>query len=126
MTTFRKERAADVLLSFLAQELNKMRDPRLQSVTLTDVEMSPDLKLARIFWTAHLHQQGGSSEEGPKGPEPSEVKAIEKALQGAGRYLKRRIGEELDLRSMPELLFRFDESLDRGNRIDFLLSRSGQ
>ena len=72
-----------------------MRDPRLQSVTLTDVEMSPDLKLARIFWTAHLHQQGGSSEEGPKGPDPSEVKAIDKALQGAGRYLKRRIGEDV-------------------------------
>lgn len=116
----RTERVAELLRSFLGAELMRLADPRLQFVTVTAVDMSPDLKNARIFWSsfAKAGQDAGFLPE-------ADVKNIGNALNHAGHLLKRRIGAELELRYIPRLHFVYDESLQRGSKIDELLRKVG-
>jgi ribosome-binding factor A len=122
MTTFRKERVAEVLLVFLGEQIRRLQDPRLGFLTITDLDISPDLKVAKVFWTIHpgkVQGEGGILPVATK----EDIAAGEAALKGIAGLLKRRIGEELKLRYVPQLLFRYDESIDRGMRIDYLLNK---
>jgi ribosome-binding factor A len=118
---YRRERIAEVVRSFLGSELPRLNDPRLHNITLTDVEMSPDLKFAKVFWTIHSTNAAPGEETDPKA-----IDQGKQALQGVSALLRRRIGEELELRYLPALQFRFDESIDRGMRIDYLLAKVHQ
>ena len=60
-----------------------------------------------------------------KNAEAKRRKDAEHALRGANGLLRRKIGEELELRYVPELNFRYDESSAAGNRIDYLLKKAG-
>jgi ribosome-binding factor A len=85
----------------------KMRDPRAEGVTVTDVKVSPDLRYADIYIT-----KLGSEEE------------LHQALEGltaASGYLRRELASRIDLRFVPELRFHPDRSWERGARIDALL-----
>jgi ribosome-binding factor A len=85
----------------------RARDPRLKSVTVTSVEMSPDLRMARVYVSVL-----GSGDD------------IEHTLMGLRRaagFFRRELGARLSLRYLPELSFRLDDSLERGLRIDQLL-----
>ncbi|MCB0359802.1 MAG: ribosome-binding factor A [Bdellovibrionales bacterium] len=139
MTTHRREKVAEQVLEVLASELRSLRDPRLQLVGLTDVQLSQDLKVAKVFWygiseriaeSARPAEVGVASEEGSGQAvsdsflDSDEVREVGKALQRAGGHLKRRIGEVLNLRFIPELRFEYDDSLARGSRIDFLLAKT--
>lgn len=87
--------------------LRKIKDPRLEMVTITAVEVSPDLKLARIFFSRF-----GDVAEVQRGLE---------GLQSAAGFLKRELGQRLRLRHVPELEFRHDTSFEYGDRIESLL-----
>jgi ribosome-binding factor A len=126
MTTHRKERVGDLLLSFLAEQLRRMSDPRLQSVTLTSIDMAPDLKRATIYWTTHSGAVSADSSAGAQAVTDKIIEECKAALQGGRNLLKRRIGSELKLRYIPELSFRHDSSLDTAARIDFLLNQVKQ
>ena len=117
MTKYRKERVADLVLGFVASELRQLRDPRLQFVTLTECRMSPDLKVAKLYWTTHSAGKEGEFPQTSK----ADVASGTKALEGVVGLLRKRIAEELELRYLPELNFFFDDSIDRGMRIDYLL-----
>jgi len=112
MATYRKERVSDLLLGFIAEEVRKMRDPRLQLITITGVDISPDLKNAFIYWATHVES-----------PTAKDKQAVTKALKGAAGFLRKRIGDELELRLVPNLMFKFDDSIDNGNRIETLLKQ---
>lgn len=88
-----------------------VKDPRLgeaSMVTITDVEMSPDLKLARVHVSVY--------------PEDEAVVArVFEGLSAAAPQLKRELADRLRLRFTPELLFSRDDSIARGMRIDSLL-----
>ncbi|MDY0269827.1 ribosome-binding factor A [Trichloromonas sp.] len=84
-----------------------LKDPRIGFVTITAVEVTPDLHLARIYFSAI-----GSDVE---------VKNTEKGLKSSVPYLRRELGKRLRMRYVPDLLFLFDHSLAYGNRIDTLL-----
>ena len=87
--------------------LRKVRDPGLASVTITDVSVTPDLKVAHVNYSALV------------GPE--ERKAVAQALRRSAGFLRRELGKVLDLRYSPDLQFHYDDSYDRGARIDEIL-----
>ena len=96
-------------LSDLLQK--KIRDPRLDFVTIMRVRMTDDLRSARIYFTV------AEGEERRLG-----------ALAGfksASGYLRRQLSRRLELRHMPELEFLYDESFDRATRIDKVLREIG-
>ena len=120
MKGYRKQRVGEVLLSFLAQEIRHLADPRLQYLTLTDIDLSPDLKNAAIYWTSLKQTSSGPGTEFLSEEDRNE---IQQSLLKISKGLKRRIGEELKFRYTPELHFRFDDSAERGSRIDQLLQK---
>ncbi len=94
-------------LSVLLQR--KINDPGLSSVTITDVSISLDLKIAHVNYTALV--------------DPAGRKPVAQALRRAEGFLRREVGAALGLRVAPELRFHFDDSFDRGARIDALLRK---
>jgi ribosome-binding factor A len=84
-------------------------DPDLRRVTITDVEMPGDLRSARIYFSC-------------LGTE-AERELAEAALDRAAGYLRREVTRRCGLRYAPELTFRFDETLERGARIEELLAK---
>lgn len=93
-----------VVSEMLLRELN---DPRLESVTITEVEITDDLKLATVFFSA-------------MGSKPREEEAL-LGLQSAGGYIKKKLGKELRLRYVPDLVFKLDRSFEYGSKIDRLI-----
>ena len=106
----RSQRVADVVRAELSRLLLlEAHDPDLHRVTVTDVEMPPDLRSARVFFSC----LGGDDER---------EKATE-ALRRAAGYLRREVGQRCQLRYAPELHFISDLSLERGARIEELLQQ---
>jgi ribosome-binding factor A len=93
------------LRATLAEILAKrVSDPRLERVTVSAVETTPDFSLARVFfWT-----------RGDPGD------ALQ-ALDNARPFIRRCLGEKVKLRRVPDLEFRLDESLERAERVDEIL-----
>jgi ribosome-binding factor A len=90
---------------------HKSRDPRLAMVTITDVEVTPDAMRANVYFSV----LGGKE-------------AREEALEGlrsAAGWLRRELGQQLRLRNIPELVFRYDPSVERGERISAILDELG-
>ena len=86
--------------------LKDLNDPRLELVTITEVEVTEDLRLAKVFFSA----RGNRSQE----------EASLHGLQSATGYIRKRLGRELRLRYIPDLLFKLDHSFDYGSKIDRL------
>ena len=106
----RAQRVADVVRAELSRLLLlEAHDPDLHRVTVTDVEMPPDLKSARVFFSC----LGGDDEREKAG----------EALRRAAGYLRREVGQRCQLRYAPELHFISDRSLERGARIEELLQQ---
>ena len=89
--------------------LTEAQDKDLRCVTITDVEMPPDLKSARVYFSC-------------LGDESQRSRA-EAALARASGYLRREVTHRCQLRYAPELFFSFDRSLERGARIEELLAQ---
>jgi ribosome-binding factor A len=86
----------------------EVRDPRVGMVSLTEVEVSPDLKYAHIYFS-----RLGSDDE---------REASLKALQHATPYLRRLLAQRLTIRSVPEIDFRLDGSMAHAERVLQLLN----
>jgi len=100
----RTERIAEQIQSEVASLLRaEAADPRIGLVTITRVDVAPDLSHALIFWSALA-----SDDHDERG-------RIEAGLESAAPFLRRRLAHELPLRRMPELRFRFDPSLALGS-----------
>lgn len=109
----RTDRVSQKLHEILAKlVLNEIRDPRLQGLEITDVDISPDLKHAQVYWV--LIQDSGKAQR---------REAVE-GLEQAKGFLKREVGSRLDTKYTPDLDFRYDESLERGRRIEELLDEA--
>ncbi|MGD2105443.1 MAG: 30S ribosome-binding factor RbfA [Anaerolineae bacterium] len=89
----------------------KTKDPRLTMVTITDVEVSPDVSRADVYFSAVGGDQ--TREEAKEG------------LKSAAGWLRRELGQQLRLRRTPELIFHYDHSLERGERISNILDELG-
>lgn len=127
MAVRHKDRVADMLHQFLGEEIRKLRDPRLQLLTVTSVKVAADAKSARVYWSALESTFGEGAEDATEGPTdmPAEQKKeISKALEKASGFLKKQISSALPLRYVPDLNFVFDETARSGSRIDFLLAKA--
>src|SRR5439155_9087158 len=80
----------------------ELKDPRIGFVTVTRVELGPDLRLARVF-------------VGVLGTEKQRQASLAGLKQAAG-YMRRALGQRLRLRHTPELLFQYDEGLEATDR----------
>ncbi len=102
----RSTRVGGLLREILAAIiLERVSDPRLKELTITDVEMTPDLKLARVYYAA---RQGSNPEE------------LMVALDKAMGFIKQEVAREHILRTMPEFHFLPDETLERAERLESL------
>ena len=133
MSNFKKQRTGELLQAFIAAELRRVEDPEIAWVTLTGVDMSPDLRNARIYWTIPAEVPASvegtevpaaSKDEMPGFPNASRTKKVEQALAAQVWHLKKRIAAELGLRYVPQLQFRYDESAVNASRIDFLIRKA--
>jgi ribosome-binding factor A len=104
----RSDRVSGLIQKVLSEILQKdIKDPRLKMATITGVEVSRDLKLARIYFTT------------PDGEQ--EKDAAIKGFDSARGYIKRTLAHELDLKYMPDIKFFFDASIEYGEHIDSLI-----
>ena len=104
----RSDRVSGLIQKVLSEILKRdIGDPRLKMATITEVEVSRDLKLARIYFTA------------PGGKQKKD--AAIKGFNSARGFIKRILAHEIDLKYMPEIKFFYDDSLDYGEHIDELI-----
>lgn len=84
-----------------------VHDPEIGFITVTRVEVTPDLQLARVFYTTI-------------GTE-ADRRGTVRALRRATPFLRREVGQRLGLRRVPVLEFRFDKSVEHQERVERLL-----
>ncbi|PTM58960.1 30S ribosome-binding factor RbfA [Desmospora activa] len=108
MARIRASRVGEQVKKVLSQVLQQeMKDPRIGFVTVTAVEMSGDLQQAKVF----ISVLGGSDQR------EQTLAGLEKAKG----FLRTEIGRRVQLRHTPELIFKFDESIEHGQHISKLL-----
>lgn len=101
----RTDRVAELIRAELAGALRAhVSDPRVALVTVTRVEVSPDLRNATVFWSRMDTRNSPPVEETAAG------------LARAAAYLRRRLAKELPLKRVPALEFRHDPSLALGDQ----------
>ena len=106
---YRPDRVADQIRQELSELLTRgeVHDPGIGFITLTRVQVSPDLQMARVFYTT-LGDAKARQETA-------------RALERATPFFRRQIGGRLRLRRVPEFEFRFDESVAHQDRIEQIL-----
>ncbi len=104
----RQQRVSDQIRAEVADMLEKQtHDPRLAGLSVTSVEIGPDLRHAVIYVSSLVGQSGSQ--------------AVLSALKHACGYFRRELARRLKLRLVPELSFQWDASLETGDRISRLL-----
>lgn len=100
----RASRVAEIIKEEISLMLEyEVKDPRVGLVTITDVEVSPDLRHAKAFFSTL---------------EKSEKKEQTLAgLESAKGYIRRELGKRLRMKYIPEIEFHFDLSIEKGMRI---------
>jgi len=106
---FRPDRVGDQIRQELSELLSRgaVHDPGIGFITLTRVKVSPDLQVARVYYTT-------------MGDEAAR-KQTAKALERATGFFRRHVGDRLQLRRVPELQFQFDESVGHQDRVEQIL-----
>jgi ribosome-binding factor A len=103
----RSERVADQIQRELAELLQKgLKDPRAGWITLTSVEVTRDYSQAKIYYTVMDEKTREATAE---------------ALQHAAGYLRGELGRRLQIFTTPQLLFVYDESIERGVHMSRLI-----
>jgi ribosome-binding factor A len=103
----RNERLSQEIREDVARIVSQLKDPRIGFVTVTRVELTPDLR------TAHVHVGilgGGADREKTLG-----------GLRQASGFVRRELGRRLHVRHTPEIAFHYDEGLDATERVAQLL-----
>jgi ribosome-binding factor A len=114
----RASRVGDQIRAELASLLTReVHDPGIGFLTITHVKVSPDLQQARVYYTTI-----------------GDAKARQESARALGRatpFLRRQVGQRLNLKRVPELTFFFDEAIEKGDRVEQILhelnsERAGQ
>lgn len=109
MAKIRVGRVSEQIKKELSQIIQmELKDPRIGFITVTGVETTSDLSQARIYLSVL-----GSDEQ---------KEETLKALARATGFLRSELGKRMKLRHTPELLFKFDSSIEYGSRIESLLT----
>ena len=103
----RADRVAEESREILAEEIPRLKDPRIGFVTVTHVEVTPDLRRATIYYTVY-------------GPEKDQ-RATRAGLESARAHLRAILGQQVRLKFTPEVAFEEDIGLDQVQRVTELL-----
>lgn len=107
MSTIRQERAAELLYQELSILIaNELDDPTLELLAVTNVVVSRDLRVAKVY----VHQDSDVQRN-----------AMLARLKHAAPFLRRQLAQNVNLRAVPELLFYYDDTPDQAARVDALL-----
>lgn len=107
----RNQRLGNQVLRTLAELLQfDVKDPRVQGIALTSVDLSRDLSVARVYWSM-------------LDPEADVAAALE-GLERASGFLRSRLGKTLKVRHVPELRFSHDDSAAEAARLSVLIDRT--
>ena len=87
--------------------MRDVHDPGIGFITITRVKVSPDLQVARVYYTSMADEKGRA--------------ATKAALQRALPFLRRQIGQRIQLRRVPEIVFHFDEGIAHQARVEELI-----
>ena len=113
MPSGRMRRVDEAMRAVLSEAIaTDLKDPRVGFVTVTGVKTSPDLRHARVYVSV-------------LGTDPERAETLA-GLRSAHGYLQRRLASELILKHTPALSFEYDESIDRGLRINELLEHEAK
>lgn len=113
MAKIRVERVSEQMKQEISTIINqKMKNPQLGFVTVTDVEVTGDLQQATVFVTVYGSQ--------------TERDQTLQILEQAKGFIRREVGQVIRLRKVPELAFAYDESIEYGDKIDRLLAKINQ
>ena len=106
----RSEKVAEAIHEEVSRLLVKgIKDPRVGFVTITGVKVTDDLHLATIYFTVV-----GSDEE---------RKATEAGLNSAKGFIRKELGKAMRMRYTPDILFRYDVTIEYGSRIEGILKQ---
>ncbi len=105
----RTERVGEEFREILAEEIQKLKDPRVGFVTVTGVKVSPDLHHAWVYFTAF-------------GDEKAQA-GTRAGLRSATKHLRHELGRQIRLKVTPEIEFVEDDTTVRGERIDRIIAR---
>jgi ribosome-binding factor A len=109
----RSEKVAEAVHELVTGLLIKgIKDPRIGFVTVTGVKMTDDLRHATVYFSVV--------------GDDTAKKETETGLNSARGFIRREMGKQLRMRYVPEVIFKYDHSLERGNRIDELLREIGE
>jgi len=109
MNSIRLKRMEKELLKVISQTVNnKLRDKNLELVTITEVKLSRDFSIAKIYFTA-LDQKN--------------IKSIQKTLIKSSGFIKKEIGAKQIIRSIPELHFYFDEIEENARKLNDIFKK---
>ncbi|MCK5527664.1 MAG: 30S ribosome-binding factor RbfA [Candidatus Latescibacteria bacterium] len=105
----RADRVNELLREEISLLVRKLKDPRIGFVTITGVEVTDNLRHAKVYVCVMGEDETARAE------------TLE-GLHSAAGFIRRELGRVLTIRRIPELAFRYDESVERGTRMDALLS----
>lgn len=108
----RRERVEELLRSFIASEFMLADEDSVRLVTITSVSVTKDLKYATVFWCKAIAQ-----------PTEDADLELEAKIKAMIPRLRRRIAQELELRYVPELILKFDQTPFMTEKIDALLRK---
>ena len=108
MSSTRAPKIEDFLKKEISQIISSQaNDPRYQFLTIVDVKCSPDLGVAKVFYTII----DGDISDSPNS----------KSLEKFSSMVRSKLSKFMQIRRVPKLIFKYDESLERYNNIDALL-----
>lgn len=102
-------KVAERVRELIAEELQRVADPRFHLVTITSAVVSPDLRHVKIYWMAT-----GDAERHSE---------VSEAFEGAHGMFKRTLGRALGTKFVPEIRFYYDDTLDASDEVDRLLAK---
>src|SRR5919199_1911398 len=113
MPSTRKRRVQELLVHEISEIVRReIKDPRVGFVTITDAEVSPDLRHARVFFSV----LGDAAQQ----------EETTRALNRAAGFVRSEFARRSEMRFVPEIRFAFDPSAERGARISQLLEQVKQ
>jgi len=109
----RSDRVAEQIQRELADLLQfEVKDPRVGMVTITEVEVSGDLAHAKIFYSAPVNDSSQATAE------------LQKGLEKTAGFLRSQLGKRMSVRTVPQLHFVYDTSIDHGMKISRLIDEA--
>lgn len=104
----RTARVNEVVHEALAEELERLSDPRVELVTITDVEVTADLREATVFYTSHAADE-------------EDVADTAAGLHAAASHLRATLGRTVRLKYVPRLIFVEDPAIAAGQRVEEII-----